>query len=179
MICINYDKTGTILRIEMQIFNYHKCARRVSGKTFNLKVFGTRKPNGLSEIVKVYYSGIVLMIIQELKISIKKVSRKHVNVGTLTTGWMIPWRGLAIQQQRYQSNGKIERRYQIWCTRRVSGITFIRYAQYRNIEKLSNLKVFGSNKAKWHKHDSLIRLRSHISEQESLSLTNNYIIQEL
>jgi hypothetical protein len=44
------------------------------------------------------------------------------------------------------------------------------------LEKPSNLKVFGSNKAKWHKHDSLIQLRSHISEQESLSFDNNYII---
>ena len=34
------------------------------------------------------------------------------------------------------------------CTRRVSGITVIRYAQYQNIGKQNNVKVFGSNKAK-------------------------------
>jgi hypothetical protein len=33
-------------------------------------------------------------------------------------------------------------------TRRVSGIKFIRYAQYRNFGKQNNLKVFGSNKQK-------------------------------
>jgi len=36
---------------------------KLSSGALNLKVFGTRKPNGLSEIVKIYYSGIVLMII--------------------------------------------------------------------------------------------------------------------
>jgi hypothetical protein len=30
----------------------------------------------------------------------------------------------------------------------ISGITFIRYAQYQNIGKQNNVKVFGSNKAK-------------------------------
>ena len=32
-----------------------------------------------------------------------------------------------------------KRRYQIYCARRVSGITFIRYAQYQNIWKPNNL----------------------------------------
>jgi hypothetical protein len=30
----------------------------------------------------------------------------------------------------------------------MQGITFIRYAQYQNIGKQNNVKVFGSNKAK-------------------------------
>jgi len=33
-----------------------------------------------------------------------------------------------------------KRRYQIQCARRVSGITFIRYAQNQKIGKLNNLK---------------------------------------
>ena len=46
--------------------------------------------------------------------------------------------------------------------RRVSGITFIRYAQNRKIGK-SN-KVFGSNKTKGYTQDSQNRLRSHKPE---------------
>jgi len=38
--------------------------------------------------------------------------------------------------------------YQNKATRRVSRITFSGYAQYRNIGKPNNLKVFGSNKPK-------------------------------
>jgi predicted P-loop ATPase/GTPase len=34
----------------------------------------------------------------------------------------------------------------------ISGITFFRYAQYHNIGKPNNLKVFESNKAKEPKH---------------------------
>jgi len=40
-----------------------------------------------------------------------------------------------------------KRRFQIFCARRVSAI-FIWYAQYRNIGKPNNLKLFGSNKLK-------------------------------
>jgi hypothetical protein len=47
-----------------------------------------------------------------------------------------------------------ERRYQIYCARRVSGITFIRYAQSQN-----NLKVFGSKKTKEPTQNSQNRLR--------------------
>ena len=58
--------------------------------------------------------------------------------------------------------------------RHVSVITFIRYAQYRNIGKPNNLKVFGNNKPK-----VLIR-RAKISKGHlCLSFVNNYIIQEL
>jgi hypothetical protein len=50
-------------------------------------------------------------------------------------------------------------------------ITFIRYAQYRNIGKPNNLKVFGNNKPK-----VLIR-RAKISKGHlCLSFVNNYII---
>ena len=47
---------------------------------------------------------------------------------------------------------KIKRRYQIECTRRVSGLTFIMYAQSRKTGKPTNLKVFVSNKTKGSKH---------------------------
>jgi len=38
----------------------------------------------------------------------------------------------------------IKRRYQIKCTQRVSGITFIRYAQNRKVGKPNNFKSFAS-----------------------------------
>jgi hypothetical protein len=38
--------------------------------------------------------------------------------------------------------------------RRVSGVTFIRYAQDHKIGKPNNFKVFGSNKTKGHKQDN-------------------------
>jgi hypothetical protein len=38
--------------------------------------------------------------------------------------------------------------YKIYCAQRISGIIFIRHAQYRNIGKPNSLKVFGSNKTK-------------------------------
>ena len=37
----------------------------------------------------------------------------------------------------------------------MSGITFIVYAQCQNIQMTNNSKVFGINKAKWLKQDSL------------------------
>ena len=37
-----------------------------------------------------------------------------------------------------------KRRYQIWCARHVSGITFIRYTHNQKIEKPNIFKVFGS-----------------------------------
>ena len=40
------------------------------------------------------------------------------------------------------------------CARRISGITFIRYAQNRKIGKPNNLKVVGSKKTKANKQDS-------------------------
>jgi hypothetical protein len=40
----------------------------------------------------------------------------------------------------------------------------IMYAQYRNIGKSNNSKVFGSNKAKGSKHESQHQLRSHMPE---------------
>jgi hypothetical protein len=48
--------------------------------------------------------------------------------------------------------------------RRVSGITFIRYAQNHKIGKPNNFKVFGSNKTKGHKQDNQNRLRSYTPE---------------
>ena len=42
----------------------------------------------------------------------------------------------------------------------LSGITFIKYVQYRNIEKPNNIKVFGNNKTKGPKQDSQNPLRS-------------------
>ena len=50
--------------------------------------------------------------------------------------------------------GKMKQRYQIYCAPRIPGITFIRYAQNRNIGKPNNLKVFGSKKVKGPKQDS-------------------------
>ena len=49
----------------------------------------------------------------------------------------------------------IKRAYLISCARRVSGITFIRYAQSRKVGKQNKLNVLGSNKTKGPKHDSL------------------------
>ena len=45
-------------------------------------------------------------------------------------------------------------RYLIQCTRRVSGITFFRYAQSRKIGKPTNLKLLGCKQTKGPKHDS-------------------------
>ena len=50
------------------------------------------------------------------------------------------------------------------CTRHVSGITFIRYAQGRNIGKPNNSEVFERNTAKGPKQDSLSHLRSLMTE---------------
>ena len=44
------------------------------------------------------------------------------------------------------------------CARRVADITFIRYAQNRNIGKPNLFKVFGSNKSKYPKQDRENRL---------------------
>ena len=52
----------------------------------------------------------------------------------------------------------------IKISKRVSEITFIKYALYRNIEKPNNIKVFGSKKAKWPKQDSQNRLWSPMRE---------------
>jgi len=42
----------------------------------------------------------------------------------------------------------------MYCTRRVSGITVIWIAQYQNIGKPNNLKVFGINTSNVNKLDS-------------------------
>ena len=54
----------------------------------------------------------------------------------------------------------------------VSGITFIRYAQNRQIGKPNNVKVFESNKAKGHQQDSQNRLRSPMPEEGELDPDN-------
>jgi hypothetical protein len=58
----------------------------------------------------------------------------------------------------------------------VSGITFIRYAQYRNIGKPNNINVFGSNKTKGSKQESHRRPWSPIMPEgggENLSFDDN------
>jgi hypothetical protein len=49
---------------------------------------------------------------------------------------------------------------------RMSGSTFIRYAQCQNILKPNNLKIFARKKTKSPKQNSQHRLMSHIAEEE-------------
>ena len=64
----------------------------------------------------------------------------------------------------------IKRRYQIQCTRRVSGITFIMYAQNRKTGKPTQFKSFGSIKIKGHKQDS--------QRQDLLSVINDTVTRK-
>ena len=50
--------------------------------------------------------------------------------------------------------GSKKRRHLIMCARRVSGITFIRYAHNQKIGKLINLKLFVNKRTKVHKQGS-------------------------
>ena len=76
---------------------------------------------------------------------------------------MIFWRKIVIFHRKYPNNFRASLRsaqfFQVrphnlkswirpWCARRISRITFNGYAQYRNIGKLNDLKVFGSFKPK-------------------------------
>jgi hypothetical protein len=54
--------------------------------------------------------------------------------------------------------------YRIWCTRRVSGITFISYAHNQKVGKSNNLIVFESKLTKGSKQDNQNRLKSPIPE---------------
>ena len=60
----------------------------------------------------------------------------------------------------------IKRRYEFLWEQRVSGITFIRYAQSRKIGKPNNIKFFKESK-----QDSQNRLRSPMSERRTLVLS--------
>jgi hypothetical protein len=67
----------------------------------------------------------------------------------------------------------LKRRYHIWCTRHVSWLTFIRYAQNQKIVKPYLLfiyyKVFEDNTTKGPKQDNQNRLRSLYQKEENLS----------
>ena len=51
-----------------------------------------------------------------------------------------------------------------------SGVTFINYDQYRNIEKQNNLNVFGINKPKDTNRDSQNQLRPPMPEGGSFTI---------
>jgi hypothetical protein len=56
--------------------------------------------------------------------------------------------------------------FQIWCTRRISGITFISYAYDQKVGKPNKSNVFVSKLTKDPKQDNQNRLRSPIPEGE-------------
>ena len=81
--------------------------------------------------------------------------------------WLVCFRKQTCQSKTDKYKIKLEQwksRYQIWCARRVSGITFIGYAQIQTFWQPNNLNVFASKKTKWLKQNSNNRQRSLMPE---------------